>query len=431
MKRLISLITISVLILTILTGNVLAYSSSTDSIEGKSESFNQQSKDTNTFQNSKKNENAKNAKDISIEKMESKEIFNIVNKSMPNKVISHPDGDFEIYDNFLFLSFVPENSSIFEVLFYNGKEKYVTISYFLDKSYIVVTYYRDGSIRKTVDNPESNEVISNFNNEYIEIHDKTKTIKVERSAEQLEEIQVMIESNKDIKQIGQLKNTVVKNDGKGTVIDIQSNDEVSILATKEVHPYPSDPLFMKYNAKYLASKTTTSQALANAGYNSTLYMKVYETMDYFTTINKETQYNPANTSVDVLMVLWKGVSKSTILGWLASYGVGVVSDKITEAINGVKNAEYQFYGGKEGTAYDRTRENAYVEVYSKWGKGNVKLVWDYDSYLGYYNPHWAHTYKSSGLETPISDIFFETERNYNANIEVYGVWKWGVGQLGY
>ncbi|WP_025025862.1 hypothetical protein [Caldalkalibacillus mannanilyticus] len=122
-----------------------------------------------------KNETAKNAKDLTMEKKERSNIFTVVNKNNPKEIVSYPDGDFEIYDNSLFEAFVPEESRIFAVEHYTGKGSYVTISYYLDASYIVVTYYSDGSVRKSVDNPDSDEIISNFNNETLEIHDKTKT----------------------------------------------------------------------------------------------------------------------------------------------------------------------------------------------------------------------------------------------------------------
>lgn len=376
-------------------------------------------------------EPAKSAKDITMEKKGGSAIFAVVNKNKPKEIISYPDGDFEIYEEDLFEAFVPEKSRIFAVEHYTGKGKYVTISYYLDASYIVVTYYSDGSVRKSVDNPDFDEIISNFNNETIEIHDKTQTEKFQRSTDELEEIRTIMEE-RNLTQIDKLKNTVVRQDDQGTVIDIQSNNEATpFSSTKEVHPYPSDPLYMKYKAKNVAFKTTTSQELEDAGYDKYLYMRVYETMDYFTTIKKEREFKPVNTSLDVLTLLWKGVSKATIKGWLLSYSIGVIDDKIDEAIYGIKQAEYEYYGGKEGAVYDRTSEDAYVEVHEEWGRGVASLSWEYNSQKGYHNPHWRHTTRSPALDKPNSNILDETESKYNTNIRVWGIWKWGKGRLGY
>ncbi len=104
---------------------------------------------------------------------------------------------------------------------------------------------------------------------------------------------------------------------------------------------------------------------------------------------------------------------------------------MTQACNIINEHSYEFAGGKEGTVYDPTSYNRDVEVYSEWGDGLLTLTWQYNSYTGFNDPTWGISTRPDPLLTSNSDFANETAQIYNNNITLYGIWKWGPGQLGY
>lgn len=88
-------------------------------------------------------------------------------------------------------------------------------------------------------------------------------------------------------------------------------------------------------------------------------------------------------------------------------------------------------GGKEVTLHDPTQYNTDVEVISYWSKGVITLNWSYDPYTGYKNPDWGHSSPSSALQKDNMQLADEAISVYNKNIQTYGIWKWGIGTLGF
>ncbi|GAA0337223.1 hypothetical protein GCM10008967_29380 [Bacillus carboniphilus] len=271
--------------------------------------------------------------------------------------------------------------------------------------------------------------------EYSESNRNDNIITINRGEKQVEEINKLVEK-RNLKAIEQLENTIVKEvDGK-TFILIEDNSEessssIGIMSyTKDVPPDPNDPNYQRKNAQRKLSRLGVySSALDARGYDPYTDIRVYETMDYYTEVSKGYKYFSAGTAVNTVAIFWD-VAKSSALTWITAAAVVVdVYDKIQGSINAIDAAQYDFQGGKEGTVYDPTNYNRDVETWSTWERGRVALGWSYSG--GYQDPHWTHIDKSTALEMSNYTVSDNALNTYNNNINVYGYWKHGVGQLGY
>lgn len=205
----------------------------------------------------------------------------------------------------------------------------------------------------------------------------------------------------------------------------QKQFEMGDRSTKTV--FPKNVYNLTYNASVVSSGTTTLSSLATYGYPTTQIYKVYETLDYLNEVRRVNQYFSIGKTIMMIANSFS-VATSTATSWLQTAGVAFSSLGIlTEACNVVDESAYTYYGGKECGIYDPTYEYTIVETYDNWSTGKLTLGWDYNPSTGYYNPNYYHSVRATSLQISNTSILASGKSDYNACIQQYGYWKWGVG----
>ncbi|MCP1425424.1 hypothetical protein BK129_04775 [Paenibacillus amylolyticus] len=374
--------------------------------------------------------------DLNIDKEKSQinQIFNISKSLTSSFSVNSLSDNLNVVqiDSSLFSEFVPEDAKINEVTVTDAKT--VSIDYEIDSQRTIVSYYEDGKVRKTTKDPNEDLIKGNFNDESLEIIDMNEMQFIERSPEDIEKIDSLLEDKK-IDDISKLDDTSVNIIDGQTYIQIADNsDNFSIAAAaKRVYPAPNDPTFTtRYKAKQVYGSTFFSNQLNSLGFNGNTRVRVYETLDYFTEVNTGYKLFTTSNTIDAVALFWD-VSRGTTIAWLGWFGVAyTVYDNINQAINAVKQYSFDYQGGKEATVEDPTRHNSnQVEVVEYWNKGRITLGWTYNSSTGYQAPRWSHTTKSSALDMSNTVVASNGINNYNGVLNQFKSWIHGVGQLGY
>ncbi len=291
--------------------------------------------------------------------------------------------------------FVPASAVINELTIINDS---VIVGYVKNSKRFIIELFKDGSIRKTI-SKKDNDVITVYSNL----------------------------NNSDLKE---MKSNEIKTETINAK-NQTATDNVHLLATITVDPKPVSGSYPAYNARRVYSGNWNFPALKNNGYSETQVLKVYETMDYYSEANKSSKFFDTATNI-VSIASFFEVAVGTATGWLAVASVVLDAyNRLAQACNIINEHSYEFGGGKEGTVYDPTSYNRDVEVYSEWGDGLLTLTWQYNSYTGFNDPTWGISTRPDPFLTSNSDFANETAQIYNNNITLYGIWKWGPGQLGY
>ncbi|SHG14668.1 hypothetical protein SAMN05216225_101737 [Ornithinibacillus halophilus] len=365
--------------------------------------------------------------DITQEKKEVNNVFKKIKSSNPNQLLSK---DIKIFDNNVASEFAPKNSTVTEVLYTDFGIPSISIDYTLGDSRVIVTYFEDGKVEKSILNRTSGYITENFNNEKKNTFNRNDVITISRSKEQLDTINTLIKE-RNFEEIEKIKDTTVNKVGGKTIISFDDSN-AGILANKKVYPVPYDPEWKKYKAKFkYGMYHEYSKALDDRGYDPHVAVKVYETMDYFNYVDESYKNFSAGRTVTAISLFWD-VAKSGTFSWLSYAAVFVDTyERIKSSISAVDEAAWNFEGGKEGTVYDPTRSKTNVQTWETWGTGRVVLGWNYNSSTGYNNPNWYHSKRSTALQMSDYTVFNNAFETYNNNINMYGVWKWGEGRLGY
>lgn len=284
------------------------------------------------------------------------------------------------------------------------------VSYQIHDTRYIIHYFNDGKISKSVIkyNPDGSfEFQNNFNNER-----EQKTLSVD-----LVEITNVINEDEYMER--------VKNRDK----DSTFKNITPMSRAKKVDPYPISSR-SEYYADYKQRTTYSFPALDNLGYPKSQPVKLYETSGYFSTKTEKTTLIDAKGHID-LAAAWWDIATSTAKGFYNIAGVAMDTyGYLKEASEPVRDHEYYFQGGIEATVYDPTRHNGPVEVLNEWGSGVWTLIFQ-RGYNKFTNAQWGISAPPSPWDTSYDTHISEAANIYNSNINMYGVWKHGVGRLGY
>ncbi|MDI3508683.1 MAG: hypothetical protein PWP48_1419 [Clostridiales bacterium] len=123
--------------------------------------------------------------DIQNEKKMTSQIFDCIAKQPTLKVTER---GMKTYDNESAKKFTPPNSEVSEVLMTNFGIPCISIDYDVDNIRVIVDYFKDGKVSKTVYDRESGYIVSNFNNEECKYYNSNDVTETERWPENIKKL---------------------------------------------------------------------------------------------------------------------------------------------------------------------------------------------------------------------------------------------------
>lgn len=333
-----------------------------------------------------------------------------------------------IYEAESATNLVPIGAEVNEV-FLSNSSQILYIDYNVDGVRYVDEYLPEGSTRKNV--VDDFVVTTSYKNNITYTNVYSTPYRYSMDMEMITSIKKAIENDTELENIdGILINEI---DGKTIITpDIDDVDKINMFSTQTAmeNPvsvlYPIENDFPAYNAKNVLSKSAYISALG-----ATRNAYVFETQDYYTTVSAD--YIPIVRDTTLLgisvAVSWPLSAVSAVL---SCFNGLIIADTLVTDILFYTANDTEYWFALEGGVFDTTAENAIVQVCVEQDWGTFQFGLDKNN-----NPTWIRY--SGDYPLPFTQyaaigdyetIWTNAVIGYNANIELYGVWKWGKGVFG-